>query len=272
MVKTEIASSELSHDGSRPRLNPQSSIFNYIFCILAALMLLASCGHKNEITIEGTLENGAGKVIYIEEMAPDSRIFIDSITLDKKGHFKFSYKMPYRTFYDIHINENDYIVLLPNLGETITMTGCYDSLSNTYRIEGNNESQKLWQLQDFANHGNYVLRDIVNTDNINRTKLENGEITEKEYAAAHEMTDSIYLATFLEQQKYVVDFIQDNLGSLVSLIALYKPFNNKSLIDPKDSFEFYEAVLDGLEAQMPDNPHTLNFKNTVERTRFQYAR
>lgn len=240
--------------------------------IIAALMLLASCGNKNKITIEGTLDNGANKVIYIEEMTPDSRLFIDSITLDKNGHFKFTYEMPYRTFYNVHASDADYIVLLPDFGETITLSGCYDSLSNTYTLQGNSESQKLWQLQDFANQGNYTLRDIVNTDRTNHERLTSGKISEKEYQTAHDMTDSIYLATFREQQKYVVDFVQDNLGSLVSLIALYKPFNNKALIDPKDSFEFYEAVLDGLEAQMPDNPHTLNFKNTVERIRFQYAR
>lgn len=240
--------------------------------ILAALVLLASCGNKNKFTLEGTLENGANKVIYIEEMTPESRLFIDSVTLDKKGHFKFSYEMPYRTFYNVHASDADYVVLLPEFGETITISGCYDSLSNTYTLQGNSESQKLWQLQDFANKGNYTLRDIVQTENTNHELLANGQITEKEYQTAHAMTDSIYLATFREQQKYVVDFIQDNLGSLVSLIALYKPFNNKSLIDPKDSFEFYEAVLDGLEANLPDNPHTLNFKNTVERTRFQYAR
>lgn len=240
--------------------------------IIAALMLLASCGNKNKITIEGTLDNGANKVIYIEEMTPDSRLFIDSITLDKNGHFKFTYEMPYRTFYNVHASDADYIVLLPDFGETITLSGCYDSLSNTYTLQGNSESQKLWQLQDFANQGNYTLRDIVNTDRTNHELLTSGKISEKEYQTAHDMTDSIYLATFREQQKYVVNFVQDNLGSLVSLIALYKPFNNKALIDPKDSFEFYEAVLDGLEAQMPDNPHTLNFKNTVERIRFQYAR
>lgn len=240
--------------------------------IAAALMLLASCGHKNSITIEGTLENGANKVIYIEEMTPDSRLFLDSITLDKKGHFKFSYEMPYRTFYNVHITDADYIVLLPDFGETITLSGSYDSLSNTYTLQGNSESQKLWQLQDFANQGNRTLREIVNTENTNQAKLSNGEITQKEYDQAHKITDSIYLATFTEQQKYVVNFIEDNLGSLISLIALYKPFNSKPLINPKDSFEFYEAVLEGLEAQLPDNPHTLNFKNTVERTRFQYAR
>ena len=78
-------------------------------------------------------------------------------------------------------------------------------------------------------------------------------------------------ATYAEQQQYVVHFIEDNLGSLTTLIALYKPFNNHPLIDPSNSFEFYEAVLEGLQEYQPDNPHPLHFKNMVERTRYQYA-
>ncbi len=86
------------------------------------------------------------------------------------------------------------------------------------------------------------------------------------------MTASLYLDALADQQPYVVNFIADTLGSLATLIALYKPFNNRPLINPKDSFEFYEAVLEGLQEYLPDNPHTLSFKNQVESTRFQYAR
>ena len=97
-------------------------------------------------------------------------------------------------------------------------------------------------------------------------------MSQEEYDHEHDITDSIYAATYAEQQQYVVHFIEDNLGSLTTLIALYKPFNNHPLIDPANSFEFYEAVLQGLQEDEPDNPHTLHFKNVVERTRYQYAR
>ena len=240
--------------------------------IVAAIFALASCGNKDDITIQGTLTGGAGKVIYIEEMTPDSRLFLDSVTLDSKGHFQFRYSMPYKTFYNVHVSDADYIVLLPDMGETITIEGCYDSLSNTYHLQGGSESQLLWQLQDYSNHGSQVLRDIVATDQQNQQLLSEGTITEAEYSAARQLTDSLYLSAFADQQHYVVNFIEDNLGSLTTLIALYKPFNNRPLINPEDSFEFYEAVLEGLEESLPDNPHTLNFKNQVERTRFQYAR
>ena len=242
-----------------------------LLSILCLTLLLASCGNKDEIVIEGTLENGANKTIYIEEMAPESRIFLDSVKLDSKGHFKYRYAMPYKTFINVHVSDADYIVLLPDLGEKTTIQGDYNALSTSYEINAGTESQLLWQLQDYSNHGTEVLKDIVATDSKNRQLLADGDMSQEEYDHEHDITDSIYAATYAEQQQYIAHFIEDNLGSLATLIALYKPFNNHPLINPADSFEFYEAVLEGLQEQEPDNPHTLHFKNTVERTRYQYA-
>ena len=226
------------------------------FLVLSSylLLLLASCGNKDDIVIEGTLENGAGKTVYIEEMTPESRLFLDSITLDSKGHFKFRYAMPYKTFYNVHVSDADYIVLLPDMGEHITISGVYDSLSRSYHLQGGHDSQLLWQLQDYTNDGVRQLRSLV------------------ALGVQNEYTDSVYLSLYSQQQKYVVHFIEDNYGSLATLIALYKPFNNHPLIDPENSFKIYELVLEGLEADLPENPHTLSFKNEVERLRFHYGR
>ena len=223
----------------------------FSFCLL---VFLASCGSKDDIVIEGTLENGAGKTVFIEEMTPESRLFLDSITLDNKGHFSFRYAMPYKTFYNVHVSNEDYIVLLPDMGEHISLTGVYDSLSRSYHLTGGHDSQLLWQLQDYTNDGIRQLRDLV------------------AMGVQNDYTDSIFLSLYSQQQQYVVRFIEENLGSLATLIALYKPFNNHPLIDPETSFEFYPMVLEGLEQTLPDNPHTLNFKNEVERLRFKYAR
>lgn len=245
-------------------------LLSLAFLTIVALCL-TSCGSKNNITIKGQLQNGAGKVIYIEEMSPDARIFLDSIKLDSKGRFKFQYDMPYKTFYNVHVSDVDYIVLLPDFGETINITGDYNDFANSYRLEGSPESQLLWQLQDYSNAGSRTLKEIVATEQKNQELLNNGELSDEEYAVEHAITDSIYLATFADQQKYIVDFIQNHLGSLSTLIALYKPFNNRPLVNPEDSFEFYEAVLEGLQEEIPDNPHTLSFKNQVMRTGFMYA-
>lgn len=242
---------------------------------LAALLLallLASCGHKKQITITGSLENGAGKVVYIEELSPEGPLFLDSITLDSKGSFSFKYDMPYKTFYNLHVNQYDYVVLLPDFGEKIQVAGNYDSLTMTYTLKGGGDSQLLWQLQRYTNDGIRILRQLGATDRANQQMLADHTMTQAQYEVAHQTTDSIYLAAFHEQQNYVKQFIEGHPGNLASIIALYKPFNaNHPLIDPKQDFEYYDLVLQGLEKDMPDNPHTLNFKNTIEHLRFQYV-
>lgn len=239
---------------------------------LFAAIILTSCGHRNQITISGVLENGAGKVIYFEELAPTGPIFLDSITLDSHGAFSFKYDMPYKTFYNLHASQYDYVVLLPDFGEEIQIQGCYDSLMMTYTLKGGGDSQLLWQLQRYTNDGIQVLRQIGTQDQANKQMVQNGTMTQAQYDAAHAVTDSIYLSTYHEQQNYVKQFIEEHSGNLATIIALYKPFNsNHPLIEPKIDFEYYDLVLQGLEETMPDNPHTLNFKNTVEHVRFQYA-
>ena len=255
----------------KPILPIRRKTLPLIIVILA--LVTSACGGRHKITIEGNLENGAGKVVYIEELTPESRLFIDSITLDRNGHFRFTYDMPYKTFYNLHVNEFDYVVLLPDYGHTDRITGCYDSLMVTYTVDGSHDSQLLWQLQMYTNDGIAKLREIGATDNQNRQALADGTMTRQQYEQAHMATDSIYLATYYDQQMYACNFIEGNAGSLATIIALYKPFNvTKSLIEPETGFEYYEVVLDGLESELPDNPHTLNFKNTVEHLRYQYAR
>ncbi len=239
-----------------------------LFPLLFVAVFFISCNNKS-FTIEGTLENGAGKVIYIEELTPDEVIFLDSITLDSKGSFCYKYKMPYKTFYNLHVSEYDYVVLLPDEGETISIKGDYANLQGSYMLKGAGESQLLWQLQDYTNDGISTLLEIGATEKQNKQLLAEGKISEKEYDAAHQATDSIYMATYLDQQNYVFNFIEENMGSLATIIALYKPFNvNHPLVNPEVNFEYYDLVLQGLEESLPENPHTLNFKNTVEHLRY----
>ena len=240
-----------------------------------ALLLLSGCKKENKFTIEGTIDNGAGKMMYIEELTPDGPHFLDSIQLDKKGHFTYGSKYAYQTFYNLHVSEYDYVVLLPYKGEHINITGVYDSLSLSYRVEGSKESILLWQLQDYSNYGAYKLRDIVE---LNRQNLQTYADNEEGYKNAKKNTDSLYREAYDEQVMYITQFLEDNSGSLATLIALYKPFNgDHPLIDIDrypELFTYYEQVLNGLESNptTADNPHTIAFKNVVERVRYKVER
>lgn len=231
-------------------------------------VVLTSC-HHDTFTVSGTLDGGAGHSIWLEELTPDGPLFIDSIAVDSKGHFKYSYKMPYRSLYNLHTEENNYIVLLPDYGEKIKVGGDFSNLSTTYTVSGSPESILLWQLQQYTNDGGRVLNELVDTTLYYQRLLDEGKIDIEKVYDKKDETDSIYRITFSEQQSYVCRFIEDNQGSLSTLIALYKPFNNRLLIDTRDPncIDWYDMVLEGLQERYPDNPHTIHFKNTVEHLR-----
>lgn len=244
-----------------------------IIIVACAVLMLAGCKHDT-FTISGTIDGGAGRTLWLEEIAPEGPLFIDSIPIDSKGHFKYTYKMPYRSLYTLHTSENNYIVTLPDYGEKVTVEGRWDNLSLSYIVSGSPESALLWQLQQYSNDGGMVLNELVDTTEYYAMLLSRGMVDEATVAAKKEETDSIYRIAFGEQQDYVCRFIEENQGSLATLIALYKPFNNRMLIDTRDPqcIEWYDLVLEGLEERYPDNPHTLHFKNTTEHLRSALAR
>lgn len=247
---------------------------SFFFIPLAFLLVLLAGCKRDGFTIEGTLEGGADKTLWLEEIAPEGPMFIDSIRLDGKGHFKYRYNPPYRSLYNLHTTESNYIVTLPADGETLEVTGSYENLSLTYNVKGSPESILLWQLQQYTNDGSKILYALVDSVNSYESQLASGTINEGTYDALKKATDSVYHAAFVEQQEYVCRFVEENAGSLSTLIALYKPFNNRALIDPRDpsSIDYYDMVLEGLEEQLPDNPHTLHFKLTTEHLRSALAR
>lgn len=242
--------------------------------IILLFFALLFVGCKNDtFTISGTIDGGAGKTLWLEELAPDGPIFIDSIHLDSKGQFKYKYKMPYRSLYNLHTTAENYIVTLPDYGEKIEIYGNWENLSVSYDIQGSYESSLLWQLQQYTNDGAKILNELIDTTEYYARLFADKRVDEATVLAKKEMTDSIYHMAFEEQQEYVCRFIEENQGSLSTLIALYKPFNNRLLIDTRDpnSIDYYDLVLEGLQERYPDNPHTLHFKNTTEHLRSAIA-
>lgn len=238
--------------------------------LLTTLAIIATACHSSKKTgelsfsIEGTLDNAAGKTLYIEEMTPDNGPqFIDSIECDKKGHFKFKGSTPYQTFFNLHASEYDYIVLLPEDGDDIEISGDCQNLTETYMVKNSKESQLMWQIQSYINVANNAIADIAAQDRENRDQLSG-----KDYEKAHKVTDSIFIAEHNTVYLMFYNFIEDNAGSLSTLYAIDAPFNHTGRVFyPEPDFEVFEQVLAGLEEKNPDNPHTQYYRTRIERAR-----
>ena len=217
----------------------------------------------------GTLKGGANQRLWLEEMAPDGIIFIDSIKVDAHGNFHYLYRTTYQSMYNLHTTPDNYIVLLPAFGETVKVTGKYENLSVTYQVDGSPESKLLWDFQQFTNKGSKILINLVDTLNRYDDLLANRKISKETYDARKAQTDAVYHEAQKEEQDFVHKFIIDNRGSLATIIALYKSFNGQPVVDPHtaDGLRYYNIVLKGLEKKLPDNPHTIHFRNSTTHLR-----
>lgn len=240
-----------------------------IFFAICIICVAFACGGKKgdgiqTFAIEGTLTNAADKMLYIEEMTPDNGPqFLDSILCDAKGHFKYEGMMHYQTFFNLHSNQYDYIVLLPADGDKIELSGDANNLGSTYMVKGAPESQLMWQIQSYINQSNLTIQDLAQQDNRNKSSL-----SEADYKKAHAVTDSLFLAERETTYRMLLNFIDDNPGSLSTLYAVDAPFNhNMRVFYQETDFDIFEQVLQGLEESCPDNPHTQYYRTRVERAR-----
>ncbi len=167
----------------------------FLFLNLSLFILLTGC-HHDTFTISGTIEDGAGHTLWLEEISPDGPIFIDSIPINSKGYFKYTYKMPYRSLYNLHTTPDNYIVTLPDYGENVKIAGRWDNLSVSYDVTGSPESALLWQLQQYTNDGAKVLQALVDTTNLYAQRYFDKQITEQQVLDKKDETDSIYMTTF----------------------------------------------------------------------------
>lgn len=239
-----------------------------LFAICVICMTVACGGKKGDgiqkFTIEGSLSNAANKMLYIEEITPDNGPqFVDSILCDDKGRFEYEGTMNYQTFFNLHGSQYDYIVLLPSDGDKIIMSGDANDLGRTYMVKGSKESQLMWQIQSYINQSNLAIQELAQQDNHNRNTL-----SKEDFEKAHAVTDSLFIAERQTAYTMMLNFIDDNPGSLSTLYALDAPFNHSMRIFYHESdFDIFEQVLQGLNEKCPDNPHTQYYRTRVERAR-----
>ena len=113
-----------------------------------ALCLLASCsGHKSsDFIAEGTISGAADQMLYLEETISEEPRIIDSVRLDKEGHFSFrgeghSYPMLYR----LRLGEQ-HIPFAADSARRFSITAEASRLFDSYRITSPEDYNK--QIQE----------------------------------------------------------------------------------------------------------------------------
>jgi thiol-disulfide isomerase/thioredoxin len=181
----------------------------YLFIALAVV----GC-KDNFVRITGTITSPASDTyIYLDELKSDELKSVDSVKITTDGKFDFKKEVKHPSFYLLKSTENNFLTLLIEPGEKITMEVHADSLSNPVSITGSKGSELM------VEYNKQLRRTINKLTGLNKIYMENSEKPESEIVESLDSLAQIYLS---EINTYTKKYIDDNITSLVSLVALYQ--------------------------------------------------
>ena len=188
----------------------------------------------NEIGINGSLENGAGKPVVIDEMGAREFIPVDTAFCDDSGNFYFSFSSARTAFYALRYGGPGYVTLLIEPGEAIDFKGTYGS-TYPYSLAGSAGSGLLQQLA--TTH----KKTLDEMGIISRKNME--LLSSPEYARLKPELDRKYDSISGEFFNYSLRFIHEHSGSLAILVALYNLYGpGLPVFTPDTHLDVYRFV------------------------------
>ncbi len=233
---------------------------------LSALSFLGSCGGsgeagQEEIVIDARFIHSRANVVYLDIIHVDRFERLDSLVLNEDGAFSYSKKTDKPLFIRLSTAEDNFITLIAEPGQTITLSGDINALAHTYTVSGSPASELVAAYLDFTR---------VQTSRLDTLALiwENNKYSDNKMMLRDSL-DSLSKMIYSDQQQYVSGILDKNPSSLGSLFILYQFFGNRPVLDARKHFDKYEKLSNNLSKVYAGFEHAEHLKMKVNKTRLE---
>jgi len=213
--------------------------------LVALTTILVACNDSSKYKIEGRISNAEGKYIYLDELKVSSTASVDSALIGDDGNFKFSGDVSYPTFFLLRLNENNFVTLLVDSAEQVSVKGDAANFSREYSVSGSEGSlfvQELTQKLSRTKHQLDSIRTLQltfrNTPEFNARK----EQWEQEYNAAQQA-----------QIEYSQKFVSEHPFSMANVLALYQKFDDETYVI--QDLQSLKLAASALNSFYPESEH-----------------
>ncbi len=228
-----------------------------ILILIIPLAILSGCKNNNLITVDGTININSRDYISISSIAVDEIAFIDSVKIGKNGHFKFRVKAGEPDFYQVGFSASNFITLLAEPGEKISLTFDNDNLYSGYSVEGSKGSELVRMLDN----------KLLDT----KRKLDSLDVvygkasTEPGFDTIQTRLNQEVVDLVKAQRRFNIEFVINNINSLASVKAIYQRLNDQTyvLYEMRD-LQYMKIVSDSLTRHYPDSRHTKTLVSSFE--------
>jgi peroxiredoxin len=216
-----------------------------LLLFLFAIIIIAGC-KNNSVRISGTLINPLkGNYIYLDELLSSEMKSVDSVRIPEDGTFDFKREIKSPAFYVLKIDDRNFLTMLLSPGEKMKLSANYDSLNYPVSVTGSKGTELM---ADYNRKLRNTISKLTGLSTIYRENVNNPALP-----AVIESLDSIAQTYLDEINIYTKSYIDENLTSLVSLIALYQQVApNVYVLNPAKDYQYYLKVDSTLSALYPD--------------------
>jgi hypothetical protein len=208
------------------------------------ISIFASCSKTGHFKVEGTVEGGAGEMIYLEHNGLAKNTLLDSTRVKDDGRFRFRAKSPvYPDFYRLKVGSKQ-IHFAVDSTETIGITASYDNFSTDYTITGSESNTDIQLLRrsaaEIQRKANQIIRGMNDAE---REKL----VSE--------------LLSLIEKHKEMArPIILKNPRSTAAYFAVFQKINDSYIFSPyvKEDRPYCAAVATSYNTYMPDYDRSKN--------------
>lgn len=248
--------------------------------LLIPFALIIACANtgssSNGFELKGKLSNTKGENLYLELLSPEAVKPVDSIKLDENGEFKLMPAISEIGFYRLKLSDKNFITLILDAGQHVTVSGDAQDLGNTYKVEGSPDSKLFWELNQVSAK-NYRQRDSLQKtfqafiQKVQEDSIREHDRSEKQVMASgkgHSETNSVridsmskaleipYMSLVAEHNKYLQTFIEKNNSSFASLAAIQQ-------LQAEEFLKTYILLDEGLFAKYPNSAYVKSFHASV---------
>jgi thiol-disulfide isomerase/thioredoxin len=187
-----------------------------------AIIFTIGCNQPEKFEIRGKITNAPGQMIYLEELMVASARPVDSAKISSGGEFTLKQHTGMPTFFLLKLTENNFITLLIDSAEKITIEADAINFARDYTVEGSPGSLLVQELNNKLNTTKQKLDSITSLYTIYEGSPEIEQL-KKEWGES-------YQKIVQEQVDYSTNFVSKHPFSMASVLALYQKFNDENYV------------------------------------------
>lgn len=226
--------------------------------VLLVLFIVQACGSgSNQFSIEGQLENANNEKLYLVELKTDGINKVDSVQLGQNGEFEFSGYTEVAKFFLVRTTQQNSVTLVVEPDDDITLKGDAQNLGNDYTVTGSEGSREIMKLRKKLESTIASLDSLGKIYQNNPNQENTGDLRNRLNKESREIVQT--------QKEYTRDFIDKNISSLASLMALYQQIGPRSyVLNPQEDFAYFEKVDSALMEHYPNSEPVKSLHSQVQ--------